>query len=241
MYITSPDNPKIKEYIKLRDNKNFRHEKSQFVIEGFRNVNDAIKNSVKLAQIFVTEKFSENFSEADIITEKLSVKMSDTKSPQGVFAVAEMLTQKPVGGKIFVLWNLQDPGNLGTIIRSADAFGIRDLFSVNSVDRYSPKVVRAAMGSLFRVNITEFDTENVFEALSDYETYAAVLSGYDFTLGQVPFAEKSAIFIGNEGSGLPEEISKRCDCRFTIPMKGNAESLNAAVAASIIMHYTNLN
>jgi TrmH family RNA methyltransferase len=236
MEITSTDNAQIKEYIKLAKHKKYRDETGLFVLEGERLVFDAIKSGINPIKIFCIEKFAEKLfeaAEAIVISQIVAEKMSDGPSSQGIFAVCKKpVTKKTLGDKVVVLAGLSDPGNIGTIIRTADAMGITDIISVGGADIYSPKCTRAAMGSLFHVNIATAD--DPFTLLSEYTTYAAVV-GKGKDIRNVKFAEKSAVIIGNEASGIPEEIIKKSDMFVTINMTGNAESLNAAAAAAILI------
>jgi TrmH family RNA methyltransferase len=248
MIITSPSNDNIKLYTGLTASAKTRRESGLFTLEGLRLICDA---DINFHTVFYT---ADNAAAAERIkaerrfeiTENISEKISDTKSPQGLFAIAEIAaieksgksdTGEAVrGGAVLVLHTLRDPGNLGTIIRTADAMDIRDIFAVDCADIYSPKVVRAAMGSLFRVNIEKCSEEAAFEKLADYETFAAVLLCDAEILGTFTFPEKSAVFIGNEANGLSPETIKKCKRQVTIKMRGNAESLNAAAAASILLY-----
>ena len=142
------------------------------------------------------------------------------------------------GGSYAVLHQLQDPGNAGMILRTADALGLDGVIYSASCDIYSPKVVRATMGSLFRVPLCCVpEIEPVLAACRDagVESCAAVVSGQAELVGQCLFRKGTAVVIGNEGNGLPEEVSAACDRRVTIPMHGTIESLNAAMAAGIIL------
>jgi TrmH family RNA methyltransferase len=233
MNITSADNEKIKEYIKLAKHKKYRNERGLFVLEGERLISDAVKSGVIPVRIFCTEKFSGNFTNPFIITEAIAERIGETKSTQGIFAVCEKPKANPIcSDKVLVLAGLQDPGNIGTIIRTADAMGITDIIAANTADIFSPKCTRAAMGSLFHVNITV--TNSPFEFLQGYTVYAAVV-GDAADVRTVDFPAKSAVIIGNEANGIPEEILVESDMRITINMPGNAESLNAAAAAAILI------
>ncbi|MDR0904073.1 MAG: RNA methyltransferase [Ruminococcus sp.] len=233
MNIVSADNAKIKEYNKLAKHKKYRDELGKFVLEGERLVSDAALGGIIPEMIFCTEKFAEKYDNAYIITEAIAERISETKSTQGIFAVCTKPPEKPVkSDKVIVLAGLQDPGNIGTIIRTADAMGITDIIAINTADIYSPKCTRAAMGSLFHVNIV--CANSLPEILQGYTVYAAVTGGAA-DVRSVSFDKKSAIIIGNEANGIPEEILEKSDMRITINMPGNAESLNAAAAAAILI------
>jgi TrmH family RNA methyltransferase len=245
MIITSTDNEHIKLYKKLSASAKYRRETGLFALEGLRLISDA---HITYNTVFYTAAYADTVANpAEIraerfieISETLAEKISDTITPQGLFAIAAIANRpqcdKALGKKILVLHTVRDPGNLGTIIRTADALGISDIFAIDCADIYSPKTVRSAMGALFRVNVEKCDESAVFAKLADYETFASVLSENAETLGSFTFPEKSAIFIGNEANGLPENVTEKCTRRVTIKMRGNAESLNAAAAASILIY-----
>jgi TrmH family RNA methyltransferase len=239
MHIISADNGKIKQYTKLSAQKKYRDETGLFTLEGERLVKDAIKSGFVPEIIFTTKAMSQAFLpfSVHIITETIAQKISETKSPQGVFAVCKKPDKNSppdMGGRVLVLAGISDPGNMGTILRTADALGI-SVISFNSADAYSPKVVRASMGSIFRVKLLETDEEHAFEKLAGYTVFAAVPDSSAEKLGSFIFPKASAVIIGNEANGIPESIINRAEKRITIEMSGNAESLNAASAASIIM------
>ncbi len=253
--ITSKDNPNIKLYMKLLSGKKYRRENGMFILEGVRLVDDAVKENAELHSVFVTESYLEklaqhsealNFPE-DVkcfeISDEIGEKMSATDTPQGVFAICKCIEKPPVsdivknGGKYLLLHSLQDPGNLGTIIRTADAVGVDAVFLADCCDLYNPKVVRSTMGSLFRMSISETKTEEIFRVFAENNvpTYAAVIDSDAVSLTDCDFSGGGAVLIGNEGNGLPKEISGMCTERITIRMQGNVNSLNAAMAAGIIM------
>lgn len=252
--ITSVSNEKIKLYRKLSRSAKERRSAGLFVTEGVRITADAAEGSF-LRAVFVTEKCLEKYSDvfshilADaggrtyIITEEISKYLSDTNAPQGVYAICscppDLSPENTVksGGKYIVLTDMQDPGNMGTVIRTADACGIDGVICCDCCDIYNLKTVRSAMGSILHINISVSDEDSVFRALSEKNitSYAAVVSGYDRLITECSFSSGAAVFIGNEGRGLSPETSERCDIRMTVPMKGRANSLNAAAAAGIIM------
>ena len=253
--ITSKDNPNIKLYRKLSESRKYRRENGMFVLEGVRLIADAVKEGAKLHAVFVTESCMEKLggqagmndlltgADCYVIPDLLGEKISDTGSTQGVFAVCGIL-DKPVvsdtiksGGKYILLHSVQDPGNLGTIIRTADAVGVDAVFLSGCCDLYNPKVIRSTMGSIFRLNVSEISFEETFPLFNQrgIKTYAAVIDDDAISLTDCDFSEGGAILIGNEGNGLPAEVSELCDKKLTIKMQGNVNSLNAAMAAGIIM------
>ncbi|MDO5560104.1 MAG: RNA methyltransferase [Oscillospiraceae bacterium] len=253
--IKSKDNPHIKLYLKLAGSKKERKNYGMYVLEGYRLVVDALMEDSKIASLFLTEsayeKYSSELSQADlrevnvlIISNELGIRISSTEKTQGVFAICRAAAEKEFeasaksDGKYIVLYQLQDPGNVGMIIRTADAVGIDGIILSESCELYNPKVVRSTMGSLFRVNI--FPDENIEKIITTMQekritTYAAVVDSDAQSLSQQIFGPGSAVLIGNEGNGLPDDISSKCDKRVTIKMKGNVNSLNAAMATGIFM------
>ncbi len=250
-FITSKDNPNVKFYRKLSENKKFRRENGMFVLEGLRIIDDAVKENAEICKIFAAESCAESFysntdlpdAEKYIIPDELGNKLSDTGNTQGVFAVCRIPNAVPPseiiksGGKYVLLHQVRDPGNLGTIIRTADAVGADGLFLSDCCDLYNPKVVRSTMGSIFRVNVSEIPFDEIFPVFgkNNIATFAAVIDSGAVSLTDIDFSEGAAVLIGNEGNGLPKEIADMCDVKMTIKMKGNINSLNAAMAAGIIM------
>ncbi|MCM1132963.1 MAG: RNA methyltransferase [Ruminococcus flavefaciens] len=251
--ITSKDNPVVRLYQKLSSSKKERVQYGLFVLEGLRIVEDAIREESGITHLIITkqayEKYSPVLFQADlrdtktiVISNELGNRISSTDTTQGIFAICRIPVQKQPdfceNGRYIVLYGLQDPGNVGMIIRTADALGINGIILSGSCDLYSPKVIRSTMGSVFRVNtMIENDTENLFDMLKSngVETSASVIDKDAEIISNCVFGGKHAVFIGNEGNGLPQEISSRCDRRITIPMNGTINSLNAAMAAGILM------
>lgn len=249
-YLASKDNPKIKLYQKLSSQKKERQRYGLFVLEGQRIVRDALDADAVSSLMFTEKAFGEYIGSGGepeslrdwyIISDDLAVRISQTETPQGCFAVCRIPQSVPEfrdGGRYVVLYGLQDPGNMGTIIRTADAFGIDGVLLCDCCDLYNPKTVRSTMGSLFRSRISVIgDTEELFSTLSGagVQTLAAVIDTDAVRITELESQCRQAVFIGNEGRGLPAEISQRCDLRVTIPMQGSINSLNAAMAAGIIM------
>ncbi|MGN0614362.1 MAG: TrmH family RNA methyltransferase [Porcipelethomonas sp.] len=251
--ITSKDNPSIKLFRKLMTSKKERSEKRAFVLEGSRLVFDALKSGAPISRILIAahaaEKFGSRLDEysrigMDIISDQLADKISDTGSTQGIFAQCSFLDgtdslgQLKKHGRYAVLSRLQDPGNAGMIIRTADAMGLDGVIFSESCDIYNPKTVRSTMGSLFRIPVyRDIAEDDIFLALdkADIPSFAAVVDSDADDLRTVDFSGGGAIFTGNEGNGLSPETVSKCSRRITIKMKGNTESLNAAMAAGIIM------
>lgn len=250
--ITSVENPKIKLYKRLTESKKCRRENGLFTIEGARLTEDAVRENAPLHSVFVTGQYLEkcggtlpfpNETETFLIPDELGKKISSTDNAQGIFAVCRTLDKPAVsdiiksGGRYILLHNIQDPGNLGTIIRTADAVGMDGVFLADCCELYNPKTVRSTMGSLFRVNVSEAAFDEVFPLFGQagVPTFAAVVDGDAVSVSDCDFSGGGAVLIGNEGNGLPREISEMCDVKLTIKMRGNVNSLNAAMAAGIIM------
>lgn len=252
MLVTSKENINVKQYVKLSISKKARNEYDQFTIEGSRLIRDAVLENLDIHTIFATESaferdkaFLQDHSEKiTFVSEGVAKRLSNTRSDQGVFAIVskpenKCLINENLSGKYVILNNIQDPGNLGTILRTADAVGISGvILCENCCDLYNPKVVRSTMGSLFRLKIyIEDNFQNVCRRLKleGVKTYAAVVSKQASDIRTVKFPLNSAIVIGNEGNGLKDKHSAICDERITIKMNGNIDSLNAGIAAAILM------
>ncbi|MDE6657043.1 MAG: RNA methyltransferase, partial [Oscillospiraceae bacterium] len=169
--------------------------------------------------------------------------LTDTEHTQGIFAICKMQKQKPISellqsnGRYLVLCNLQDTGNMGMILRTCDALGIDAVFTSCCCELYSPKTIRSAMGSALRVSVwDEANPMHLLELLQEQHiyNYASVPAKQAVALTDCHFQNGCAVWIGNEGNGLPEEIISACDNKITIPMRGGAESFNAAMAAGIL-------
>lgn len=237
MLITSPDNPKIVEAAKLSDKK-FRKVTDMYLIEGMRLVRDAIRYDAKIQDVFVREDIAAtvDFPNATTVSARAFAKLSDTVNSQGVCAVVrrkERSLNSPVGNCL-VLDGLQDPGNVGTLIRTAAACGFVDIYALNCVDLYSPKVIRGAMSAHFCVNLYEATAEQVFGVLANVTKVAADMHGKN--LFETQLIAPVALIIGNEGHGLSDYCLKNADVTVSLPMANNFESLNAAVAGSVIMY-----
>ena len=239
--ITSKTNELIK-HIKSLSQKKYRDEFGEYVVEGMKLVKEAIAENQEITSLIVSENFKEaqEFPNAEIVSESVFSYITDTKTPQGVLAVVKKKHHETINGEIvFALDTVQDPGNVGTIIRTLDAAGIPDLIiSEGCADIYSPKVVRSTMGGIFRGNIV-FE-ENLAHALTKMKKrgYQIVVTSLDTTqfIYDLDFQQKLIVVIGNEAQGVSQEIIELADTKVKIPMLGKAESLNAAVAASIVAY-----
>ena len=238
MVITSHDNAKIAEIVKLSQKK-YRKQLRRYFIEGARLVHDAIAHGAKVVGVYVAESAAPNFNFDGqvVVADKVFAKISDTVNSQGVLAVVEMVEdsfQKPTGNCL-VLDGLQDPGNVGTLIRTAAACGFSDIYAANCVDLYSPKVLRSAMSAHFCVNLHELESiEQAFSLLDSAEIVCADMGGRD--VFEAKFAQKVALVLGNEGNGLSDYSKTHASRTVALPMANGFESLNVAVAGSVIMY-----
>lgn len=250
--ITTVKNQQIKNIIKLMKSSKDRKEQGIFLVEGVRickEIPASLNPMFYVSEEYYLNKKQEvldivNGKEYELVTKEVFDKISDTKSPQGILALVKQPEytlkelQKEENPMLMILENIQDPGNLGTMIRSSEAAGITAvILSKDTVDIFNPKVIRATMGSIFRVPfILNQDMNEVVTWLKEKEitTYAAHLDGTDFY--QEDFKKPTAFFIGNEGNGLSAELTKAANKKIKIPMSGNVESLNAAIAATILAY-----
>lgn len=253
--IKSRDNKTVKYIGKLLSNAKFRREERRFVVEGVRLCEETLKNNINvdilLVSLSAVDKYPviinklEKISSATLFVEdRIFSGLSATKTPQGVLCVVKTLDKQPYfdtikdNGILLALDNIQDPSNLGTILRSADALGVDGVvLSHDCCDIYSPKVVRGSMGAVFRIPFTI--TNDLAEYISNFNafgtSYACVLDDTAVTVNETKFIKPSISVIGNEGNGVSKAVIDSCTKKLYIPMHNNAESLNAAVAASIIM------
>ena len=249
MLITSRNNDLIKKVKSLNDKK-FRNQYNQFLIEGDKMINEAIKEKINIEYIFVEEGYNwknNKIDDSKIINVSSSVMevLSSLKNSPGVLAVAEKKIFPNVENIEFgdeelflILDNVQDPGNIGTIIRTADSIGLKYIFiKEGSCDIYNPKVLRSTMGSIFRVECVTFsDNNKLIQKLksNNIKIYATNLNT-NKSIYDVDF-KNSAIIVGNESNGVSEELLNLADEQIKIPMRGNTESLNVAIATSIILY-----
>lgn len=265
-YISSRDNKTVKQLKRLFESTKSRNKSSEFIVEGVKLVSEAILNK-KLKQLIISENFLKFYKDSVLVKEKgeeidryiadegkfLVVKdsifdmLSDTVNTQGVMGVASMPQYGDVMEylsdkkeiRLLVLEDIRDPGNLGTMLRTAEATGMTAvIMNKNTVDVYNPKVVRSTVGSIFRQPF--FYMENLIETLEKLKTleikfFATSLEGskdYRF----VEYGKRAGFLIGNEARGLSKEIQNFSDERVYIPMRGQVESLNASIAAALMMY-----
>lgn len=260
--IVSPDNPLIKDAEKLKLKK-YRDQEGRYLVEGHHLVHEAIHHGATIETIFVRSKEMEEGSEeySQLLTElseqgvnlvrlsdQLFDRLADTQSPQGIIAMVkqthwslkEFFDQNGglTGTNLLVLDRIQDPGNAGTMIRTADAAGFGGIVSIKgTVDLYGPKTVRAAAGSLFRMPVLYLDTATeAIDTLRSYGKRILVTTPYaSKSCFEVSMDQEIALVIGNEGAGVSEPFLLGADETIGIPMDSAVDSLNAAVAAGIFM------
>lgn len=250
--ITSMANQQVKNLVQLKKKAKARREQGVFLVEGLKMFLEAPEDQVE--QIYVSPSFLEKHEETvrgrkyEILGENVFEHVSDTQTPQGILCVVRQpfYSMEDLGGSgkpcVLVLEGIQDPGNLGTMFRSGEGAGITGIIMDKAtVDIFNPKTIRSTMGSIYRVPFIQ--TENLREAVLDLKetgtrVYAAHLMG-TCSYEEGDYTSGCAFLIGNEGNGLTEETAALADVPVRIPMEGRLESLNAAVAASILMYEAN--
>lgn len=254
--LSSRSNEQVKFAVSLLTSAKARRESGEFLLEGARLCGDAALTGIAIKTVFLTAKAMEKYpreterlieaaGKSYEITNEISSRLSETQSPQGVFCVCKMLDKQDYGdtidinGRYIALQNIQDPANLGAICRTAEALGITGAIISGGCDRYNPKAQRAAMGSLLRLSIVE--TEDLGRTLAEcnsrgMKTFASTPDESAVPVTKINFsAGGSVCVIGNEGAGVSKEIMEICTAKVTIPMLGRAESLNASMAAAVLM------
>jgi TrmH family RNA methyltransferase len=247
--ITSIANEKVK-YVRSLYRRRVRYRERHFVIEGVRLVEEAFRAGIVPALVFYGEgvdalpggqellaEIQKGDSPAFAVSERVMKAMSDTISPQGVLAVVPFVELEPPPGPSLslVVDGLRDPGNLGTILRSANAAGVEQvILAPKTVDPYNPKVVRGAMGAHFRLPIVALSWPEIVETLASVQVLLADARAKR-AYYEVNWTQPSALIIGGEAYGASQEAMELATATIAIPMHGGAESLNAAVAASVIL------
>lgn len=251
MLLTSRDNPRIKELTKLLQDAKTRRKSGCFVIEGARLCEDAVRSGVEVLSAFLTADAARHYGDSCRVVEEaaktvftlsaeLMRSLSDTGSPQGIVCLCRQVSHTvdvTQDGIYVALEDLQDPGNLGTVLRTAEALGAKGvLLSKGCCDLYNPKVLRASMGGVFRLpcRVCEDFCGELATLAVDRPVLAAVVDAAATPIMKAP-KQRAVIVIGNEGNGLTAEAVASCSHRVTIPMAGRAESLNASMAAGILL------
>ena len=260
MINSSKDNEIIKEIRKLKEKK---YRKEKFIVEGIKMLEEAINENASIDLIIIREGINLDLDISEfksiVVTEKVFNTLTDVVSPQGVLAVINKKSAENTNNEniksidtknmtelqidknadyILAIDGIQDPGNLGTIIRTADSANLKQIIvSKNTVDSYSPKVIRSTMGAIYRVNIIE--TENLVETLEKLKEagFKVVTTSLDTDNSVYDISyDKSIVVIGNEANGVSKEVQDMSDYKVKIPMLGKTESLNASVAAGIMIY-----
>ncbi len=251
--ISSKDNETVKAIKRLKEKK-YRDLENKFIVEGIKIVEEAINENTKISKIVICEDCLQDGTlskelvlkiaayDCIYVTKKVFEQLTDVMSPQGILAVIEKNNKNQEidysQDIIIALDDIQDPGNLGTILRTIDSSGLTQvIISKNSVDRYSPKVVRSTMGAIFRVNMIE--TEDLEQMLKQVQKnhFEVVVTALDAKENIYDMEYKNkVIVIGNEANGVSSQVQNLADKKVKIPMLGKTESLNASVAASIMIY-----
>ena len=242
-HITSLKNPKVTAWKSLKDRKG-RRELGCFLVEGRKMLEEAIASAFPVEAVLADDARLDEFTlpagiPAYTMPAHVLAAVCDTKTPQGIAAVVRMAEVELHGPRLVAMDGVQDPGNVGTIIRTADAAGFDGvILSAQCADVFSPKVLRATMGSVFRMGIRVTDdlpgllSQMVKEGAS---VLSSQLDGEPF-YQRSPLNERFVLVIGSEGNGVTDEVKAIATHRVKLPMRGGAESLNAAVAAGIMMY-----
>ena len=251
--ITSKDNSLIKHIKKLKDKKE-RDKSGEYIIDGIKLIKEAINEKVKIKQIIICEdgnktdfieknlKYELAKQECIYVPENIFNMISDVENPQGILAVVEKENIEKVidysEDIILALDDIQDPGNLGTILRTADSVGLKQiLVSKGTADAFNPKVVRSTMGAIFRIKIIECeDLEKTLKEIKKHKFKVVVTSlQTENSIYEINY-NKKVIVIGNEAKGVEKDIQELADEKIKIPMLGKTESLNASVATGIVLY-----
>ncbi len=249
--ITSNQNNRVKAWRKLQSKKG-RLTSGQYLIEGWHIVNEAIKHGGRIKALIVTDadfleqlQFDSTTVETYLITPEVAKHISATETPQGIFAILntadyhESIPEK-LGGSWLMLDNIQDPGNIGTMVRTADAAGMNGVvFGKGTVDIYNPKVVRSMQGSQFHIRLFSGDLSRWLVAFKKHNipTYGTELNKRAIAYDNATPTKQFALIMGNEGNGVAADLLDKTDQNLYIPMNGEAESLNVAVAAGILIFH----
>ena len=250
--ITSKDNENIKNIKKLKERK-YRDLNNEYIIEGIKIIKEAINEKANIKKVIICEECLANnllddkllyeIAKYDCIyvTKKIFEKITDVSKPQGILAIVEKNNKREIDYKediIIALDGIQDPGNLGTILRTIDSANLTQIIvSKDTVDAYNQKVVRSTMGAIFRINIVE--VENLKETLKNIKKHKYKIMCTDLSANKNIYEadyNKKVLVIGNEANGVTQEVLELADEKIIIPMLGKTEILNASVATSIIIY-----
>jgi TrmH family RNA methyltransferase len=253
--ISSKNNERIKYAVKLRDKDSFRRNEGLFFLEGARLCYDAAISGMEITELYVTEQAQEKYCDyvpsiervagrSFLVSREVAEKLGDTQNTQGVFCLCKMLDKNTnigkikYNGKYIALECVSNPSNFGAVVRTAEAMGLDGVIVSGGCDIYNPKSQRASMGSLFRMDVFETDDLPSFLgelAENGMKIYAGVPDSEALKITEADMSGGVVSIIGNEGNGITDETLSAATHLVTIPMKGRAESLNAAAAASIMI------
>ena len=241
--IISKDNSQVK-HIKQLKQKKYRDEYKEYIVEGLKIVEEAIEEKEDILLIVICEELLKKQIntydyKVELVSKSIFEMISDTVTPQGILAVIKEKEAQEINFNVlFALDDIQDPGNMGTIIRTLDAAGIKDLIISNeSADIYNPKVTRSTMGAIYRLNVMRTDLLSKLKEMQK-EGYKIVVTSLATNKNHydINFDEKTIIVIGNEAKGVSQEIMEIADVKVKIPMLGKSESLNASIATGILAY-----
>lgn len=236
MIITSKNNPLVKETASLKEKKG-RRELLSFLVEGEKMVRECLQSDLEVEKIFVSESYKGTpFPDAIVLSDDAFSALSDEKTPQGVICRVKIskFPFAPPTSPCLLLDGVSDPGNMGAILRTANATGFREVYCVGCTDPYAPKSVRASMSGIFHEKICLCTHEEAFSLLKNVPVLMADMDGENVFRYSAP--EIYALAIGNEANGISDEVERFSTARLSIPMENGQESLNAAVAAGIAMY-----
>lgn len=238
MVITSKDNSKIKEARKLLDKK-YSSSKKLFLIEGENLVLESLKNNL-LQELFVLDGTNIDIDfDYTLVSNDVMKSLSDLKSTPRMIGVSKYINKNDLGNKIVILDDVQDPGNIGTIVRNSVAFNIDSIvLSKKCANIYSPKVLRSTGGMIFNINIIIDDLDNIIDKIKDKNIKVIGTSlSKSKSLEEIKVVDKFAIIFGNEGNGVSKELLNKCDEIVRIDMNEKCESLNVGVSNAIILYH----
>ncbi|WP_056989205.1 TrmH family RNA methyltransferase [Lacticaseibacillus camelliae] len=247
-YISSAKNDHIKAAKKLTVKK-YQKQAGAYLLEGWHLVQEAINAGQQPRRIYATEKFLNErelkpfYDQTTEISPDVAKHLAETETPQGIFAVLPLEEDKlsePLSGQYLLLDAIQDPGNVGTLVRTADAAGVKTVvFGGGTADPFNPKVLRAMQGSQFHVKIVSTPLPRLVENLkkAGIPVYGSELNDAAKPYREVAPSDQFALIVGNEGNGMSQDLLAATDQNLYIPIKGRAESLNVAIAAAVILFH----
>lgn len=250
--ITSIENNQVKQLVQLNKKSKVRKEQNRFIVEGLKMFLEAPADRIEaiyVSEHFYTQKTNMKYlpqGSYEVLSDKVFSHVSDTQTPQGILCVVkqpvytlEDLLGKERATSLLVIEGVQDPGNLGTMFRAGEGAGMTGvIMNQTTVDLYNPKTIRSTMGSIYRIpylcvdNLSEIISQLKEKQISVCAAHLKGTCDYD----EADYSRGCAFLIGNEGNGLSDEISSQADCLVRIPMEGKVESLNAAIAASLLLY-----